>query len=105
MTVDEETGVYGMGQGCPVHGDEYMKECSMCGAEFCRICVPRSAVCPDCADQADEEDDDEEEAPDFDDVRNLNEVLGADEEAERLTQEDDSEIPPGEFEDSESKSF
>jgi hypothetical protein len=96
MTVDEETGVYGMGQGCPVHGDEYMKECSMCGAEFCRICVPRSAVCPDCADQ--EEEDEDEESPDFDDVSNLDEVLGEDEEAEKLIEEDES-IPPGEFED------
>ena len=95
MTVDEETGVYGMGQGCAVHGDEYMKECSMCGAEFCRICFPRSAVCPDCSDQ--ETDEEDEESPDFDDVKNLDEVLGDDEEAEKLIEEEDS-IPPGGFE-------
>ena len=97
MTVDEETGLFGMGQGCPVHGDDHMKECSMCGAEFCRICVPRSAVCPDCADQ--NEDEDEEDAPDFDDVPNLDEILEDDKEAEKQIEEDESSIPPGGFDD------
>ncbi len=96
MTVDEETGLFSMGQGCPVHGDEYMKECSMCGTEFCRICVPRSAVCPDCSEQQEDEEE-EEEAPDFDDVKNLDEVLGADEEADRLIEKEEEEIPPEGF--------
>ena len=77
MAVDEETSVYGTGQGCPTHGDEHMKECTMCGAEFCKICHPKSSVCPDCSesdededadseldevDEAEEEDDEEEES-------------------------------------------
>ena len=103
MTMDEETGLYSMGQGCPVHGDDHMKECSMCGAEFCRICVPRSAVCPDCADSNDDESD--EESPDFDDVRNLDELLEDDEEVDELVKEDGEFIPPEDLqeEDSEKK--
>ena len=50
MALNEESNAFGMGQGCAVHGDEHIRECSMCGAEFCRVCVPRSAICPDCVE-------------------------------------------------------
>ena len=73
MALDEETNVFGMTPGCPIHGDEKMRECSMCGAEFCRRCFPRSTVCPDCAEPAGE--DDEEADPDFEDVKDLDDVL------------------------------
>ncbi len=90
MDVNDETGVYGMGQGCPTHGDEHMKECSMCGAEFCRICFPKSSVCPDCADTEDEEDDEDAEAdPDFDDVKKLDDVL--DDDLEEEEEEEDAD--------------
>jgi hypothetical protein len=95
MTVNEETGMFGLTEGCGVHGDEHMKECSMCGVEFCRLCHPKSTVCPDCADGADEEA--EEEAPDFDDVENLEEVLDDDNEAERTVRDGEEEAPPGGF--------
>ena len=100
MLADDVTGMYGVEPGCPVHGDEYMRECSMCGAEFCRRCFPRSAVCPDCADQTDE---DEEEGPDFDDVSNLGEVLEDDEEADKRISESDDELPPGDALDDDSR--
>ena len=91
MLSDDVTGMFGVEPGCPTHGDEHMRECSMCGTEFCRRCFPRSAVCPDCADQTDE---DEEEEPDFDDVSNLGEVLEDDEEAEKRVSESEDETPP-----------
>ena len=70
-------------------GDEHMKECSMCGAEFCKICFPKSSVCPDCADTAEDEDDEDAEAdPDFDDVKKLDDVLEDDEEEEEEEEED-----------------
>jgi len=75
MSVDEETGFFVMGQGCPIHGDEYMRECSMCGTEFCRLCYPHSAVCAECAVQNEEDYIDEDEEPDFADVSNLDLLL------------------------------
>lgn len=76
MTAMDETAFFGMDQGCPIHGDEYMIECSMCGTEFCRLCHPKSSVCPDCATEDDEdlEEGDLEEA-DFDDVENVGDIL------------------------------
>jgi hypothetical protein len=97
MAVDEETSIFGMEQGCPVHGDEHMKECRMCGAEFCRVCFPKSTVCPECADPSDE---DEEDA-DFDDVGNLNEVLDDDEDEKE--EKDEEEIPPEDLVDEEDR--
>jgi len=95
MALDDENTGFGLGQGCDVHGEDHMRECNMCGAEFCRRCFPRSAVCPDCAEQADEGE--EKEGSDFEDVENLDEVLGKDEEAERLISESEEEPPPGEL--------
>jgi len=77
MSADEQTNFYMMGQGCSVHGDEYMRDCSMCGAEFCTKCYPGSAVCEECAVQDDEEDEDEDS--DFADVSNLGSLLNKDE--------------------------
>jgi len=97
MAVNEETGFYAMGQGCPVHGDEYMRECSMCGAEFCRMCVPKSAVCPDCANEEEDEEEEEEEeeekgsGPDFDDVSDLGKVLDDDEFEDEDEDEDEDD--------------
>ncbi len=89
MSVDEESNAYGLGGGCPVHGDEYMKECSMCGAEFCRICVPRSTVCPDCAEQSEDEDDETKDSSDFDDITRVGTVVENDGEE---TEEKDGEV-------------
>ena len=102
MAVNEETSIFGLEQGCPVHGDEHMKECSMCGTEFCRVCFPKTTVCPECADQA--EDDEAEESPDFDDVSNLDEVLEDDEEDEKDEKKEEEEVPPEDLVDDEDRS-
>ena len=90
MSLNEESNAYGMGQGCAVHGDEQMKECSMCGAEFCRICFPRSTVCPDCAEQTDDEDD--KDNSDFDDITRVGTVVEDDEEKEEKDEESTEDI-------------
>lgn len=90
MAVDEESNAFGLGQGCAVHGDDHMRECSMCGAEFCRICFPRSTVCPDCAEQTEDEDDDTKDNSDFDDITRVGTVV-EDEEKEDETTEDITE--------------
>jgi len=46
-----------LGEGCMVHGDEYMTECSVCGAEFCSRCTPGTHVCATCSETGDEDDD------------------------------------------------
>ena len=57
---DEEYSPFGgYGSGCDLHGEDFLRECTMCGIEFCSACFPRSRLCPDCANQA--EFDDEEE--------------------------------------------
>ncbi len=59
---DEEYSPFGgFGSGCDLHGEESLRECTLCGIEFCSACVPHSRLCPDCAAQA--EFDDEEEEP------------------------------------------
>lgn len=100
MAAHDETSIYGIGQGCPVHGDELMKECNMCGAEFCRACFPRSSVCPDCAEQYEEgedeegaEDEEAEEEADFEDVSKVKDVLADDKDVE---EEDEGFEPPEE---------
>ena len=60
MSYTEEDDMFtGLGDGCPLHGDEAMRECSLCGAEFCTRCQPRSTVCPECAAAPEEESSDE----------------------------------------------
>jgi hypothetical protein len=85
MAVNEESNAFGMGLGCAVHGDEHMKECSMCGTEFCRICVPRSSVCPDCVEPIDDED--EKDNSDFDDVARVEEAVENEEKEDESTED------------------
>ena len=47
------------GGGCPVHGEDYMRECSVCGEEFCALCFPNSDVCEECTAQGRDLDDEE----------------------------------------------
>jgi hypothetical protein len=59
---DEEFSPFGgYGSGCDIHGEDFLRECTMCGIEFCSACFPNSALCSDCAAQA-EFDDDEDRA-------------------------------------------
>lgn len=70
-------------------GDEAYEECEVCHQEFRNSCPISSADCPydDLAGEDDEDDD-----PDFEDVENLGELIGDDEEVEKII-EDDAEIP------------
>lgn len=52
FTTDESLNY---GEGCPVHGDEFMAECKVCGGEYCAACFKSSGLCQDCAAQADDE--------------------------------------------------
>ncbi|MEM7392637.1 MAG: hypothetical protein AAF492_09840 [Verrucomicrobiota bacterium] len=95
MSLFEDTGVFGLTHGCPDHGEDAMSECSMCGMEFCRMCYA-SSVCEDCFQQQ-QLDEDEDDSPDFEDVKNLDALLGEDKEVEKILQESESEFPPDLF--------
>lgn len=60
MRDDDEFDPYRrFGSGCDIHGENYLRECSVCGAEFCFACFSQSALCADCAAQGEMEDDEE----------------------------------------------
>ncbi len=89
----DEENLYEMYQGCPLHGEEFIKECTVCGEEFCAQCFPASKLCPSCSAEADEEDQDDD--PDFSDVDDLDTVIGSDEEADEAVRESEEEFPGG----------
>ena len=66
MNYDEEefSPFGGFGNGCDLHGEDFLRECTMCGIEFCSACIPHSTLCADCAAQAEFEDEDEDEPTD-----------------------------------------
>ncbi|MCX6996851.1 MAG: hypothetical protein NTV49_07150 [Kiritimatiellaeota bacterium] len=64
---DEVSNLFTMGEGCPLHGEEPMRECASCGAEFCCACHPRALVCPDCVEPGAE--DEEKGDPDVEDLK------------------------------------
>jgi hypothetical protein len=87
MARDHDSSPLSVEPGCPTHGDEHMRECTMCGAEFCRTCFPRSSVCPDCAEQEEDEDSELEDAEE-----------GEEEEEDEKEEEQGDETPaPGEL--------
>ncbi len=88
--MEETDNVFGMEEGCPEHGGEYMMECTVCGEEFCARCFARSAVCADCAESTGLEEDARGE--DFDDVGKVGKVLD-DEAADERAKNDDDESP------------
>ena len=55
MKEEEFTQCGGYGSGCEIHGEGFLRECTMCGIEFCSVCFPQSTLCPDCAAQGDSE--------------------------------------------------
>ena len=67
MSMEEEDPFFAFGEGCAVHGDGHMRECTMCGVEFCARCFPRSVVCPDCADVDEDAEGDDAEGIEADD--------------------------------------
>ena len=71
---DEEFSPYGgFGTGCDLHGEDFLRECTMCGIEFCSACFPQSALCQDCAAQGEFDDDDDEPAAEDKDLLLLEE--------------------------------
>lgn len=57
---EEEFTPYGaFSSGCDIHGEDFLRECTMCGIEFCSACFPQSTLCSDCAAQGDLADEDE----------------------------------------------
>jgi hypothetical protein len=85
----EETSVFGMEQGCLVHGDEDMRECRLCGQEYCGLCSP-TRMCPDCAEDLGDEDGG---GPDFEDVEDMKSLGIDDDEADRVVESNDDLIP------------
>ena len=51
MEEEEFSPFGGYSSGCELHGEDFLRECTMCGIEFCSACFPQSALCPDCAAQ------------------------------------------------------
>jgi hypothetical protein len=43
-----------LGNGCELHGDAKMLECTICGAEYCGICFPNPKMCESCASIAED---------------------------------------------------
>ncbi|MDD2235840.1 MAG: hypothetical protein PHP44_01810 [Kiritimatiellae bacterium] len=89
----DEENLYELYQGCPLHGEEFMRECSVCGGEYCAQCFPASGVCPNCSAEVD--DDELDEDPDFSDVDDLDTLIGEDDEAEDVIRESDEQFPGG----------
>ena len=89
----DEENLYELYQGCPLHGEEFMRECSVCGGEYCGKCFPASGVCPNCSAEVD--DDDLDEDPDFSDVDDLDTLIGDDEEADEVIRESEEDYPGG----------
>jgi len=81
---------------CPIHGDEYLRECNICGMHFCTRCFPRSLVCEDCGEDEEEPDLD----TDLEDLSDYEDLLDddADDEIDRLIEESDL-LPPEDIED------
>jgi len=88
MPLDEDTNFFNIGDGCPAHGETQMRECRVCGIEFCAKCFPGSNICAECAQQIDEDEDHDRE-PDFEDVSDLNALLVEDEAVEKIIQKSD----------------
>ena len=67
----------GFHSGCELHGEDFLRECTMCGAEFCAACFPQSPLCPDCVGQMDFDDDEETMTPE---EKEISLLVGFDEE-------------------------
>jgi hypothetical protein len=95
--MDDATVFFGMEGGCPIHGDEHMRECGMCGVEFCIKCFRNSRICQDCASQIVGDDLDDDLESDFEDVDNLDALLEDDEEVEAILKDSEEGDPPADL--------
>ena len=85
----DEENIFGLFQGCPIHGEEFMRECTVCSAEFCGQCFPGVSICPNCSAEVDEDELDSD--PDFSDVDDLDILIGNDEEVEDILRQSEEE--------------
>lgn len=85
---------------CPIHGDEFLRECNRCGKHFCTRCFPRSLVCEECS--AEDEEGDIDPDMDMEDLSDYEDLLdtGDEDEIDRLIEESDL-LPPEDIEDDE----
>ena len=81
----------GFHSGCELHGEDFLRECTMCGAEFCAACFPQSPLCPDCVGQMDFDDDEETMTPE---EKEISLLVGFDE--EDFIEEPANGAPPAE---------
>lgn len=81
----------GFHSGCELHGEDFLRECTMCGAEFCAACFPQSPLCPDCVGQMDFDDDEETMTPE---EKEISLLVGFDE--EDFIEEPTNGAPPAE---------
>lgn len=88
---DTESSMFPMSGTCPIHGDDFIQECSVCGREYCAKCHP-GKTCPDCALEDEDVLEDELSDEPSDDDRYLDALLD-DEELEKLMKEGE-ELPP-----------
>lgn len=99
MSYDDESNLFAAEEGCSIHPEAPLRECTMCGAEFCAVCSNGGRLCPDCYSAGGDEDDDDD-APDFEDVENLDALLEKDDEVEKLLAEsEDIDIEEEAFDD------
>lgn len=91
---DEEEG--------PFFPEESGEICPRCRQEYTGICILNIPDCP-FQDEDDEDPfaDEDAKEPDFEDVKDLDGLLGEDKEAERLVEEDPDDIPIEDLLDSE----
>ena len=61
MEEEEYSPFAAYSSGCDIHGENFLRECTMCGIEFCSACFPQSTLCSDCAAQGSIIDDEDEE--------------------------------------------
>ncbi len=106
--MDEDDFQYMASEGCPLHGDEYIRECALCGAEFCIRCFPNSQICPDCAEEANDEFGLDQDHGEDSEMKALDDLIGKDdEEIEKILNESEQvskdDLPPELFEDDEGK--
>lgn len=100
--IDHDDDIFHTGEGCHLHGEENIRECTMCGLEFCSRCHPNSLVCEDCAVTEGDMNLD----PDYEDLTAIEDLMKDDEEVEKLLREseeidfgDDDEFDDGQSDD------
>jgi hypothetical protein len=83
---DEDNILFGLGSGCMIHGEEFIRECRVCGTEYCAQCYPGQSVCSNCVGHEEEADSlDDEYADELDEDSEVEEILN---EADEIPMED-----------------